>query len=123
MFNYASVHTINGNENVLDSREIQDRIDYLSQMEHPTVEEARELAELTHFAEDVKNYSDEWEFGITLVRYNYCVEYVQEYAEDIHGSESHKWPFNHIDWEKAAEEFFMHGGSSELFGIAYSYVV
>jgi hypothetical protein len=48
----------------------------------------------------------DWEYGETLIRDSYFEQYAQDLAEDIGAvnNDTDKWPFNHIDWEAAADE-------------------
>ena len=53
------------------------------------------------------NIPDFW-FGETIIHEDYFTEYAEELAEDLgytgRNVEGQTWPFNHIDWEAAAEE-------------------
>lgn len=52
------------------------------------------------------NISDFW-YGETLVHEDYFTQYAQQLAEDLgytgRNVEGQTWPFNHIDWEAAAD--------------------
>jgi len=51
------------------------------------------------------NGSPDWEYGETLIRDSYFVDYAQELAEDVcEMPRDIKWPYTCIDWEKAASE-------------------
>lgn len=74
-------------------------------------EEREELAKLESFVEEMKGYGGDhqWEgdwYPVTLIREDRFTDYAQEFAEEIGGAEMRdaKWPFNCIDWEKAADQ-------------------
>lgn len=51
-----------------------------------------------------EGYSD-WSYGATLINESYFTEYAEELASDVCDMKSaNSWPFNHIDWEAAAED-------------------
>lgn len=67
-------------------------------------DEARELKALEDLAEEVSG-SPDWTYGETLIRDTYFEEYAEQMAEDIVAIDRNaKWPLNHIDWEAAADE-------------------
>lgn len=134
---------------VLDSRDIIERIETLSSQTAPCPgcaeagaletrdhcatcggegeipdldeDEAEELASLRTLAEQGKGYGD-WAYGETLIRYSYFETYAEEFAEDI-GDMSSKaaqaWPFRHIDWEAAADELKQDYTSLDFDGVEY----
>jgi len=53
---------------------------------------------------EAEGYSD-WRHGATLIRDSYFEDYARQTAEDIHGRgvADASWPFDCIDWEKAAD--------------------
>jgi chromosome segregation ATPase len=52
-----------------------------------------------------ESYAGDWDHGATLVLDSYFEDYARQLAEDIHGGEMRNasWPFDHIDWNAAAE--------------------
>ena len=100
-------------DNVIDSREIIERIEELREEldETPTPagkdELYAELRALEELDSDGRNTSAEWEHGVTLINDSYFVEYAQELAEDIgaigRGGDT-SWPMYCIDWDWAARE-------------------
>lgn len=118
-------------DQILDSRNIQERIDELDEelqnikddlyaalgddsnecieefsadiTKFFNSDEGKELKQLLEMKEEVD--SCEWDYGLTLIHANYWADYVEELAKDIGAVESDvKWPYNHIDWEAAADE-------------------
>lgn len=130
----ATPDKINFNDDMIDSRNILARLRYLDgeletareeRIENFEAENSREVTdderekfenetppEWEH-AEEHKSLSEIIEeigetaahYGVTLVNDSHFEDYAEDYARDVCGmSGSEKWPFNHIDWEKAANE-------------------
>ena len=77
------------------------------------------LKPIKEFAEEGEGYGD-WEHGETLIRESYWVEYVQQLAEDIGSvSSDAAWPYNHIDWEAAADELLIDYTTLDFDGETY----
>ena len=79
-----------------------------------------ELKILKAFASEAEGYSD-WDYGETLIRESYFMEYAQELAEDCgdYNSRDVKWPYTCIDWEQAAQELLDDYASIEFDGVTY----
>lgn len=62
-------------------------------------------------------------YPVTLIRDSHWMDYVRETAEDFHGKavRNAQWPFDCIDWEKAADELQMDYSSVEFDGVTYWY--
>jgi antirestriction protein len=124
--------TIRNTANVIDSREVIARVEYLEGERQDLVdaveeadtpetqagfaaadvaladwdasEEGGELRALQALAEQSEGYGD-WENGEALINEGHFTEYAQELAEDIGAIDRDAtWPLQHIDWEAAAEE-------------------
>jgi len=63
----------------------------------------------------------EWMYGETLIPEDEFKNYAQYLAEDLHGDaiRDASWPFDHIDWEAAAEDLQMDYSSCEYQGTTY----
>lgn len=81
---------------------------------------AQELAALMDLQDEASGYSDDWEGGSTLIRDSYFEKYAQELANDI-GSASNDlpWPQSCIDWEMAARELQQDYTSVDFDGVTY----
>jgi hypothetical protein len=119
-------------DDVIDSRDIIERIEYLSVYDYQvcpecgctlgdvhnegcsepepvdnlTEEDKEELTALLALQDECEGIS-EWKYGTPLIRDSYFEEYARELAEDVGGiprEMRYSWPFTCIDWEKAAEE-------------------
>jgi hypothetical protein len=125
---------MNWNQDTIDSREIIEEIDSLeadfrseyvdydtrltksyivpmSYSEWLDSDEAdqdsvQSLSELQAFAEEAAQYSDDWEYGATLINDRYTAIYARDMAEEIHDTDFSVWPFSTIDWAEAADQLF-----------------
>lgn len=80
--------------------------DELSELECERDNLQDELAGLEEEASDIFELRDDcnaYSRGDTLINEDYWVDYVQQMAEDMDGVNTSNWPYNHIDWEEAAE--------------------
>ena len=106
-------------DKILDSREIEERIDELEGQEDKDDDETAELAALTAFREEVSQYSNEWPHGVGLIRDDHFEDYAQETAEEMGDMKTSQWPYNCIDWARAARELQYDYSSSDLMGETY----
>ena len=108
---------ITTNEDIIDSREVIERIAWL---ELDTDEDDQEeLTALLDLQEQAEGYSD-WPHGATLIRDTYFESYAQELAEDIGAlNDTDQWPNYCIDWERAARELQYDYTSVEFDGVTY----
>lgn len=120
--------TIYNNQNVIDSRDVVERIEELQTLcenfmtengleEYPgfkncdeeskwfdwDLDEGEELYYLQDFVEQYGNLSA-WKDGLTLVRDSYFGEYAEDLAYELYDIKSDQWPFTCIDWGEAANE-------------------
>lgn len=92
-------------DDIIDSREIIDAIAELRfNGDDPDM-----LAMLQELADEAKDYVSDWYDGATLVRDSYFIHHAMEFAEDcgmfnVSRDLAARWPYNCIDWEKAARE-------------------
>jgi hypothetical protein len=73
-----STKTISNCDDIIDSRDIIERISDLEDLRDNNIindEESNELASLKTLQEEVKSFSSEWEYGVTLIHNNYFTEY------------------------------------------------
>ena len=109
---------ITNSQDILDSRDIQERIDYLESLEDADEADKEELGELVALKEEA--FSSEWECGITFISEDSFEDYAREFAEDIGAiQDDTNWPSNCIDWEQAARELRMDYTEVDFDGVAY----
>ncbi len=78
------------------------------------------LEALKALASEGEDYAPDWQYGETLVRDSYFVEYAQQLADDIGaGNAEYSWPTSCIDWEQAARELQMNYSSIDFDGVTY----
>ena len=115
---------ITNTDDLIDSREIIERIEELTEIEEDTevaldIDEMSELATLRAFAEEASENCDDWAYGVLLIRYSYMKEYAQECAEECGAPAPAEWPYRCIDWDQATEEFQMDYNEVEFDGVTY----
>ncbi len=106
-------------DDVLDSRDIIERIELLESLEDRDELEAEELTALKALTEEASG-SPDWSYGETLIRDSYFQNYAQELAEDCGMlKDATSWPLTCIDWEQAARELQYDYTSAEFDGVTY----
>jgi hypothetical protein len=113
---------------------ISDAEDALSETTDEDVDAAHEaheeaLADLKDWEDEnfeelegLRSLSDEipeWRHGEALINDGYFVEYAIDLADDLHGRQSQSWPFDCIDWDRAADALKMDYSSCEYQGETY----
>lgn len=119
--------TISNDENVMDSRDVETRIAELEGMQivgSPEEgsgldeEEAEELATLKELSSEGESASADWQYGATLIRDSYFEDYARQTADDL-GGVKEGWPYDYIDWERAADALLMDYTSIDFDGVTY----
>jgi len=110
-------------DNIIDSRDIIERIEELeTELEGGPLEDddTPELDALKALASEGSDHSPDWPHGTTLIRDAYFQEYAQDLAEDCgmipHGI---SWPITCIDWEQAARELQYDYTPIDFDGVTY----
>ena len=118
----AGESEISNSENVIDSREVEERIKFLEEEDDVDREDGsqdmEELKSLRALRENFDGVS--WYDGLILVRGDYFTDYAAEYAWSI-GAIGHnvKWPYNHINWNDAADELRHDFSPADFDGVEY----
>src|SRR5574340_643485 len=124
-------NTISNMDDVIDSRDVIERIEHLTEErenwaeEHPeadymATEEGGELRALLALQDEAEGYCPDWTYGAQLIRDSYFKDYAQELAEDCGMLENcNQWPATCIDWERAARELKMDYTAVEFDGVTY----
>jgi hypothetical protein len=123
-------------QDIIDSRDIIDRIDELeNQLEglgsegdcekQGLLDEWQELKALKELADQGQSESSDWSHGEALIRRSYFVDYTEELINDCYEMpkqmHSGDWPFRHmtIDYEAAAKELEQDYASIDFDGVEY----
>jgi len=103
----------------IDSREIQERIDYLESLAKDIDEdEKEELHKLQEFKDEAD--ASEWDYGVAFINEEYFEDYARELAVDIGAiSNDVQWPATCIDWADAADDLKIDYSQAEFDGVTY----
>lgn len=115
-------HEISNQDDVIDSRDIESRIEELeAELEDSelSAEDYEELQTLRALAKDGEEYSPDWNYGSTLIRDSYFVDYVQEMLEDCGDIPKDLPHYIHIDWESTARDVRVDYTPIEFDGVTY----
>lgn len=132
--------TISNMDDVIDSRDVIERIEELQgerdaleaecaepgegaplqELEAWDEDNGEELRALLALQEEAEGYCPDWIYGAQLIRDSYFEDYAQELAEDIGAiDKAAVWPNTCIDWEQAARELQQDYTAVEFDGITY----
>jgi hypothetical protein len=110
--------TPSNSDDYIDSRDVIARIEELDACDSLDVEELEELETLRKLADEGEGLAD-WQYGETLIRDSYFVDYARDLAEDIGAIDRDAWPLGYIDWDAAANALLMDYTSIEFDGVTY----
>lgn len=111
---------IDNSADVIDSRDVIQRIADLEEIEQRDDDEQAELDALKALQEEAEGYAPDWEYGASLIRDSYFTEYAEQLAEDIGVIDRNaSWPACHIDWEAAAESLKQDYTEVDFSGVVY----
>lgn len=120
MTNATPSRLLSNTDDVIDTRDVQERIDELQAMEMRDENEEAELQTLEAFAADIRDACPDYHYGETLIHDRYFVEYARELASDIGAIQPKlSWPYTCIDWQAAADELRHDYTSAEFDGETY----
>ena len=122
--NKTTPKSITGNEDWLDSRDIQERLEWLESFddEDLTDEEKEEYNELYRFRDYmIEHYDkDSWFWGFLFIRDEYFTEYAEEFANEIGAIDDKQyWLTKHIDWDAVARDMQDDYWEVDFFGNTY----
>jgi len=110
---------ISNSQDMIDSRDIIERVDYLEGLEDEADEDEKHELELLKALEEDAGTS-EWGDGVTLINEDHFEDYAREFAEDIGAiSRDTEWPATCIDWEKASNALQMDYSEVDFDGVTY----
>ena len=114
---------ISNTEDIIDSRDVIARLEYLREQNEAGAideDEVDELTELEGLAQEAEGYAADWQYGEALIRDTYFEDYARELAADIGAiNPDAGWPNNCIDWERAARELRMDYTAVDFAGVTY----
>jgi hypothetical protein len=118
---------ITNDQDIIDSRDIIERIDELSSYDPSEIskDDLAELLSLKVLAEEAEPGSSDWQHGEQLIRKSYFVEYITDLIHDCYEMpkemNSGSWPYRHmtIDYEAAANEAEQDYASVDFDGVEY----
>lgn len=96
---------LDGTDEFFDSRDVIARIEELEdEREEWLISDRKEYDELVRFRDEAEREFEDWRYGVTFTHEDSLAEWAKEYAEDVDGVQTSRWPFKHIDWQAAADE-------------------
>ena len=120
MTNPTPYRILSNTDDLIDTRDLQERIDELQAMETRDESEEAELLTLEAFAAEIRDYCPDYPYGETLIHDRYFVDYARELASDIGAIQPKlNWPYTCIDWQAAADELRHDYTSAEFDGETY----
>lgn len=126
--------TISNTDDVIDSRDVIERIEELQGErdsfeldgeENPEAwaeqnpDDAEELRELEALAEECEGYASDWRHGEALIRESYWEDYVQELLEDCGDIPRNLPHYLVIDWEATARNIAVDYTEVDFGGVTY----
>lgn len=128
-------HTITNDDDIIDSRDIIERIEELKEMRADMLEEAKEtgcakgvwetteeaieLEALQALAEQGESESSDWGHGETLIHRRYWFDYVQELLSDCGDIPRDLPHYIEIDWDATANNIEADYASVDFDGVEY----
>lgn len=117
---------ITGHEDILDSRDIIERIEELTDALDITAEEVmpgtageledirNELEMLESIKEQAEAYCPDWEYGVTLINSDYWPTYAEELVKDVGDLPKDLPRYIAIDWDATANALLVDYTTIEL---------
>lgn len=108
-------------DDIIDSGDVRNRIEELTDAESLDDGETEELAALRDLWIELECVSTEAvQYGDVLVRDSYFVDFAQQLAEDTGAvNDNAQWPYTCIDWGEAARELQYDYSSVDFDGETY----
>ena len=115
-----AVKPIDNSADVIDSRDVIERIEWLECQDSLDDDESEELKHLKALASEGADYAPDWKYGAALIRCTYFKEYAQELADDLGLIKADvSWPYDCIDWDEAARQLKFDYTEIEFNGVSY----
>ena len=111
---------ISNSDDVIDSRDVIERIEELEGIDSRDETEEAELTALRTLQGEAESYVADRKDGEVLIRDSYFKAYAMELADDIGAvPDNAQWPCTCIDWDQAARELQMDYTAVEYDGVTY----
>ena len=112
--------TIENSEDLIDSRDVIERIAFLQrEVESGDNDCSEELESLLDLEKEAEGYAPDWRHGATLIRRSYFVKYCQEMLEDCGDIPKDLPHYIRIDWQATADEIGMDYTDVDFDGVTY----
>lgn len=108
-------------ENTLDGERDESALEALESSYGCPDDDEAEAREILAAIEEIEAAGiPDWQYGETLIREDYFVEYAQQLADDIGAIDREaNWPTCHIDWQAAADHLKMDYTEVDYRGVTY----
>lgn len=107
-------------ENASEDSDYADRLaDATAELADWDADNGDELKALKALAEATEGYADDWQYGATLIRESYFVEYCQQLVEDIGDLPKGLPGYLVIDWEATADNLRVDYTAVDFDGVTY----
>jgi antirestriction protein len=110
-------HSISNSDDVIDSRDVIERIEELQETDD--ADEIAERGTLERLADEASGYAADWTHGEVLIRETYFTEYCKEMLEDCGDLPENLPHYIEIDWEATASNLRVDYTEVEFDGVAY----
>ena len=77
---------------------------YKDECKSKLIDEWRSIKDFIDEIESERGYEETYRHGVTLVHDNYFDEYIEKDHNSLRPPHKESWPYNHIDWVKAAKQ-------------------
>ena len=109
-----------GNDDIIDSRELEERLEELKQLAEDNEineEDQEELKMILEIKEECGGYG--WEYGITFIRAIYFDEYAEEYFDNNYAHNIPENLRNYIDYKAFSRDLEIDYSSVDINGVYY----
>lgn len=116
---------VDNNQEQIDSRHVIELIEDLEQEvtdDTITRDDMRDLDTLRALASKGEDYAEDWEYGASLIRFDYFTTYIKDFVSETSGEALENMPEflrDAIDWEFVAESLMDDYTEFDYEGVTY----
>lgn len=116
---------VDNNQEQIDSRHVIELIEDLEQEvtdDTITRDDMRDLDTLRALASKGEDYAEDWEYGASLIRFDYFTTYIKDFVSETSGEALENMPEflrDAIDWEVVAESMMDDYTEFDYEGVTY----